>query len=326
VQDQFTNHDAVQLAYVGVVGRHLDVLTAHNQPNIVLPPGTNTQLYAPFPEFNYSNSQWEGTNGTSSYNAAQLTYEHQTRYGLDMLANYTYSKCMSNQNSNGAEISNNSVSGYRAYWLAGFGASGDYSLCDSDSTHVVHVSGTYQLPAGTGTPLLGNANVFTNAFVGGWAFNYIYTFQSGSPLFVGCPVATTANFGCYADEVPGQGLYTGGHTQQQWLNPHAFSQPPMATVVGQTDYAPLGGSPYPARGPVLDNIDASLFKSFSVHDVGRLEFRAEAFNLLNHTELGNPGNTQGFASTGPGNPNQFSTITYSRNSARIMQFALKLYY
>jgi hypothetical protein len=330
VQDQFTNNDAIQLGYVGVVGRHLDVLTAHNQPSEILPPGTNLQPYAPFPAFNYYNSQWEGTNGSSSYNGAQVTYEHQTSYGLELLANYTYSKCMSDQNSNGAIIGGNSNSGYRAYWLPGFGIKGDYSLCDTDSTHVVHVSGTYQLPVGRGTPLLGNSNRVGNVFVGGWSFNYIYTFESGSPLFVGCPVATTANFGCYANRVPGQGLYTGGHTPNQWLNPDAFAEPPMATAVGQTDYAPLGGSPFVARGPVLDNVDASLFKSFALEHVGKLEFRAEAFNLLNHPEFGNPGNTSAFSGFGyePGtnNANGFSKITYSRNPARIMQFALKLYY
>jgi hypothetical protein len=326
IQDQFTNHDSIQLAYVGVAGRHLDVLTSHNVPSIMLPPGSNNQTYAPFPEFNYSNSQWEGTNGSSSYNALQATYEHQTTFGLNLLANYTYSKCLSDENSNGSIAGNNSVSGYRAYWLAGFGAKGDYSLCDTDSTHVVHVSGTYQLPVGRGSPLLGNANSIENTIVGGWAFNYIYTFQSGNPFFVGCPTATTSDFGCYADEVPGQNPYAGGHRQQEWLNPNAFAQPPAATTVGQTNSAPLGGSPFPVRGPVLDNIDASLFKSFSIHDIGRLEFRAEAFNLLNHNELGQPGNTSGFSSTGSGNPNDFSTITYARNPPRIIQFALKLYY
>jgi hypothetical protein len=57
-----------------------------------------------------------------------------------------------------------------------------------------------------------------------------------------------------------------------------------------------------------------------------LEFRAEPFNVLNHEQFGQPGITGGFLSTGPGTPNQFSTITYSRNSPRILQVALKLYY
>jgi hypothetical protein len=182
------------------------------------------------------------------------------------------------------------------------------------------------LPVGRGKALLGGANRIEDTIIGGWAANYIYTFQSGSPFSVGCPSATTANFGCFANEVPGQGLYTGGHTVNQWLNPNAFAQPPLATTIGQTDYSPLGGTPFVARGPHFNNVDASLFKSFSIEPVGRLEFRAEAFNLTNTPQFGQPGNTAGFASTGPGNPNQFSAITYLRNNARLLQFALKLYF
>jgi hypothetical protein len=44
--------------------------------------------------------------------------------------------------------------------------------------------------------------------------------------------------------------------------------------------------------------------------VGTLEFRAEAFDVLNHEQFGQPRNTGRFLGTGPGNPNQFSTITY----------------
>ncbi len=320
-QYQFSNHDAIQLAYVGVLGRHLDTLGTHNVPSEILPPGTNPQLYAPFPNFNYSNSQWESTNANSNYNAGQLTYEHQTSFGLSLLANYTYSKCLTDQNGNASIIG-----GYRAQWLPGFGIQGDYGLCDNDSTHVVHISGTYRLPVGRGAALLGNANRIVDAFIGGWSANYIYTFQSGTPFGVGCPVSTTANFGCNADRVPGQGLYTGGRTPQEWLNPNAFAQPPTATAVGQTDYSPLGGPPFVARGPHFNNLDFSLFKSFSIREATRLEFRAEAFNLTNTPQFGQPGNTSGFTSTGPGNPNGFSAITYLRNNVRLVQLALKLYF
>ena len=234
---------------------------------------------------------------------------------------------MSNQNYNG------SVATYRAPWLAGFGIKGDYGLCDADTTHVVHVSGTYKLPVGRDRMFANGVNRAADAFIGGWVVNGIYTFQSGSPISVGCPNSTTADFGCFANRVPGQGLYTGGHKQIQWLNPNAFAQPAAATAIGQSDYSPLGGPIYVARGPVLDNIDASVFKQFSIVGQTKLEFRAEAFNLFNHTELGQPGNTTAFAGHGyqppqPGNPNPsgFSEITYSRNSPRILQLALKLYY
>ena len=51
VEDQFTNHDAIQVGYVGTQGRHLDILGTTNSNTQILPPGTNTQLYIPYPYF-----------------------------------------------------------------------------------------------------------------------------------------------------------------------------------------------------------------------------------------------------------------------------------
>jgi hypothetical protein len=81
-----------------------------------------------------------------------------------------------------------------------------------------------------------------------------------------------------------------------------------------------------ARGPHFNNLDASLFKQFAIEHVGQLEFRAEAFNLTNTPQFGQPGNTGAFANPGPNNENGFSAITGLRNNARLLQFALKLYY
>lgn len=320
VQKQIVEHDSIQVGYVGVVGRQLDGFAYHNSPSEILPVGTNIYNYIPFPSF-APNSFYEITNGTSSYNSMQATYQHASGLGLNLLANYTFSKCMTNQtfyaNNNGA---------YRALWLPGFGAHGDYALCDTDSAHVVHVSGEYDLPFGKGKTYLTNINRGVNTIVGGWAANLIYTFQSGSPFAVNCPVSTTADFGCYANVVPGANLYAGGRKQQEWLNPAAFAAPPQATAIGQTDYSPLGGNPFAARGPNFSDVDFSVFKQFPIREAVHLEFRAESFNLANSVQLGQPGNTGGFTSTGPGNPNGFSQITSLRNNPRLLQFALKLYY
>ena len=319
-QYQFAPHDAVQVGYVGVLGRQLDSFATHNSPSQILPVGTNIYQYIPFPSF-APNSFYEITNGTSSYNSMQLTYQHQTSFGLNLLANYTYSKCMTDQAFYASAAQN-----YRAQWLPGFGTEGDYSLCDTDAANVVHIAGEYQLPIGRSGMYLKNVNRAVDALIGGWAANYIYTFQSGQPFPISCPVATTADFGCYADIIPGKNLYAGGRTQKQWLNPDALAAPPQATAIGQTDYSPLGGSPLVARGPHFNNLDFSLFKQFSIERVGQLEFRAEAFNLTNTPQFNQPGNTGGFTSTGPGNPNGFSAITALRNNPRLVQLALKLYF
>lgn len=321
-QDQFTNHDSFQLAYVGTVGRHLDVLGVNNSPSQILPVGTNisqlptpangNQSFIPFPNF-APNAIYETTNAGSSYNSMQATYEHQTSYGLQLLGNYTYSKCFSNQRTQGT-----ATSAYRAEWLPGFGIAKDFGLCDTDATNVIHVSGTYELPIGRQKQFFSEANRIVDAFIGGWSTNYIYTFQSGQPLTVSCATATTSDFGCFAPTVSGTSIYAGPHNTTQWLNPNAFTQPAAATQIGQSDYSVLGGEPQQARGPAWYNLDASVFKEFALGDTTHLQFRAESFNTFNHPQFGQPGNLN------YQNPTNFSTITSLRNTPRLLQFALKL--
>ena len=146
VEDQFSSHDALQVGYVGTQGRHLDILGNSNSNSLMLPPGTNTQLYIPYP-YMARNGTYETTNANTSYNSMQITYQHQMSYGLLVLANYTWSKCMGDQHAPQNSEFNTS---YRAQWLAGFGIKGDYGLCDADATDLWHAAATYELPFGRG--------------------------------------------------------------------------------------------------------------------------------------------------------------------------------
>ena len=321
VEDQFTSHDAVQIGYVGTQGRHLDTLGYNNTNTEILPSSDSSLLQStiPYPDFQ-RNATYETTNADSSYNSMQVTYQHQTSFGLSLLSNYTYSKCMSNQHTQSSEYND----GFRAEWLPGFGLKGDYGLCDSDATNLVHVAGSYDLPFGHGRMFLATVNKPTDLIIGGWQLNFFYTYQSGQPFTVTCPTATTADFGCAADVVSGQGLYAGPHNYKQWLNPSAFVTPPMATTVGQTDYSPLGGGIQQVRGPDFANLDSSLLKDFNFTESMRLQFRAEAFNTTNTPPFAQPGQLN-FQTGG------FSSITATKNSnenfgARTIQLALKLFY
>lgn len=319
IEDQFTSNDAVQIGYVGTEGRHLDNLGYNNGNTQILPTSVNPQLYIPYPSF-ARNATYETTNASSHYNSLQATYEHQMSAGLSLLANYTYSKCMSDQHT---QSSTNQQ--YRAEWLPGFGIKKDYSVCDTDATQIFHASGTYNLPFGRGRALMTNANKAEDAVLGGWIVSFIYSHQSGQPFTVNCPVATTADFGCFANVVKGQGLYSGPHNATQWLNPAAFAEPPAATAIGQTDYSPLGGGQEQARGPGYNNLDASVLKNFQVTDSFRFEFRAEAFNVTNTPPFSQPGQLN-FT-----NLTQFSSITSTKNSngnngARTLQLALKMFF
>jgi len=318
VQYLITSHDSFQVGYVGTQGRHLDNLGYNNANTELLPPGTNPQNYIPYPDF-ARNATYETTNATSNYNSLQSTYEHQMNYGLYLLANYTYSKCMSDQHT---QADTNQQ--YRAQWLPNFGIKGDYALCDADATHLVHVAGSYNLPFGRGRALFATMNRVEDALLGGWVVNGFYTHESGQPFTVTCPVSTTADFGCFAD-LTGQNLYAGPHNAAQWLNPAAFAEPPAATTIGQTDYSPLGGGQEQARGPNFSNFDSSVLKNFRFTESLRLQFRAEAFNTTNTPPFAQPTSQLNFTTA------KFSSITSTKNSnenngARTLQLALKLFY
>lgn len=319
IQDQFTHHDSIQVGYVGAEGRHLDNLGYDNSNTEILPPGANAQTSGgiPYPSF-ARNATYETTNATSSYNSLQATYEHQMSFGLYLLGNYTWSKCMSNQHTQASENQQ-----YRAQWLPGFGISKDYALCDTDATHLVHIAGSYNLPFGHGRMFGSSAPKAEDLLLGGWIINGIYSFESGQPTTVTCPTATTADFGCFAN-LTGEPKYSGPHNYTQWLNPAAFAEPPVATAAGQADYSPLGGGQMQVRGPLFSNLDSSILKDFTFTESIRLQFRAEAFNTTNTPPFAQPGQLN-FESAG------FSAISATKNSnqnfgARTLQLALKLFY
>ena len=324
VQNQFTNHDAIQVAYVSTLGRHLDNLAGHNSLTQILPPGLNPNNYVPFTKFAVG-STYETTNGISNYQSMQVTYEHQVSHGLSLLGNYTFSKCMSDQKTQAKGTPN-----YRAQWLPGFGIEGDYGLCDVDAAHIGHVSGTYALPIGHRRAYLSNTNGLVDAVLGGWSANFIYSYQSGQPFTLGCPIGTTSGLGCNANVIPGVDRYAGPHNRTQWLNPRAFANPAKATTIGQTDYSVLGGGPQQARGPSFNNLDSSIFKDFTVTEAVRVQFRVETFNTFNHPQFAQPGSLD-FTNvpsdpTQPLKPNTFAVITGTRNNARRLQLAAKVFF
>jgi hypothetical protein len=315
VQDQFTNRDSIQVGFVGSFGRHLDAFGNFNSLSELLTVGSIAQNYVPMPDF-ARNSQYLQSIAITNYNSLQVVYEHQFQHGLNLLANYTYGKCMSDDEGKAGLDS----TAYRAEWLPGFGIERDYALCTGDATNLLHVAGETMLPFGRGQHFFGDTNRITDIFIGGWQFNYIFSAQTGQPISIGCATSTSGGLGCNANLVPGQDPNAGPHNRLDWFNIKAFTTPPVVTADGQTDFSPLGSAPYQVRGPGFYNLDASLFKSFHTGRETRLEFRAEFFNVLNNTQLSNPGQLNYTNATA------FSSITSTRQAARIGQLALKLFY
>lgn len=318
VEYQLTPNTGVTLAYVGTQVRHQLV-----QPGIInatteiLPPGTNTSLYVPWPDFAQGNPDTVDE-GNSYYNGLQFKIDRHFGHGLSFLGTYTWSKVMSDAE----DLLDSNDKSYRAASLPGFGIQRDYGLAEYDVRNAVHFSGGYELPFGHGKQFLTNMKRIPNAILGGWSTNWILTLEDGQPQTIPCVIATTANFGCNAFFVPGANPIGGPHDVNNYYNAAAFTNPPVATAVGQTDFAPLGGMQSQVVGPGFHRMDWSLFKQFQTSERTHMEFRAEFFNLTNHPNFSRPSDTNFSDLT-------FGVITSTRdspNDPREIQFALKFYW
>ena len=330
-QYEVTPNQTFSVGYVGNSVRHLGTYINPNSPSEILPPGLNPYAYSPYPDFQQGIT-YTTYAGDSYYNSLQTNFERRFSAGLNLLANFTYAECRSDA----ADVLVTTAISYRATMLPHFGIQGDYGRCDFDIPKVVHVSGTYELPVGKGKRLLGNGGRFVNGVLGGWRTNGILTLEDGQPFTIPCVISTTSGFGCNALLVPGQNKIAGPHDVNHWLNPAAFTSPPVASTIGQSDYSPLGGTPSEAYGPGFHRFDFSLFKEFRTSERTHLEFRAEFFNLANHPNFTPPG----FSGSGLGtaaapgsldytSPSTFGVITSTRdgqNDQREIQFALKFYF
>ena len=329
VENQISPSTTFTIGYVGNQGRHLLGGPSVNGLSQLLPTNINPQNYVPYPDFSRGFGVTTGA-ANSGYNSLQTTIQRRMATGLNLLANYTWSKCRTDYR----DGLNNNIGAYRAPQLPGFGIKGDYTLCDYHVPNIVHISGAYQLPVGKGQHFLGNSSTLVDEAVGGWTANWIITEQSGQPFTIPCSIATGAGTGCYALTVRGQSLYGSHHNVNQWANPAAFANPSVVKSIGQSDYSPLGGTGSQLLGPGFHRIDFSVLKEFPIHEDIRAEFRGEIFNLFNTPQFGFPGFSGPGVVAAPGaqdftNTNNFGKITSTRDGAydqREVQVALKLYW
>ena len=170
----------------------------------------------------------------------------------------------------------------------------------------------YELPIGKGKML--RPSKYLDPIVGGWDFDTIATFQTGTPfslLDVGNVSNTDQSSYDRPNVVPGVSYYQANKTlgsTGQWLNPAAFTadQPNYLGNMGRNTL----------YGPGVENFDTALHKNFDLpNERHQLQLRFETFNTLNHTNPNNPNGTQNVPST-------FGRITSGR-PGRQLQIAAK---
>lgn len=345
VQYAITPTISAQVGYVLTSVNNLQVGPGTNRVSQLLPSGTNTNPYLPFPDFG-SGSSYQQTIGKSIYNGLQTRLEQQFSNGLSYLVAYTWAKTLTDATD---LLNGGSLQGYRAPDVPGFGIRRDWGPADFDIRNVFHLSGGYELPFGKGKRFMHDANGFENAIVGGWMINSIITLQGGQPITLSCPTSSTAGTGCYDVRVPGQsqklGLHTDSNGKLSWFgNPAAFQQPCVLGATGPIPDSPpgcvpatgfyvLGWNQGTTVGPGFHRWDFSTFKAFQITERTSLQFRAEFFNIINHANFNAPnfgGNgVTAIPNSGNFNSSSFGEIGSTRDAPfdpRQIQFALKLYF
>lgn len=317
VQYELMPNTSLEVGWVTSLSRHVETFIGHNHVPLILPPSVNPQSYIRYPSF-ARGSSFAATDGNAHYHAMQSKLTRRLGNGLDFLTTYTWAKTLTNA---GDLLNGGSVGGFRGPGIPGMGMKADMALASFHVNHAFTLSGTYELPFGKSRRYLAGAPTAVNAILGGWSTNWIGTLYSGQPQSIGCTMSTAAGAGCFAVQAPGENKYIG--RVEQFYNPAAFKNPPVATQIGQTDYSPLGGQRTQVTGPPLRKLDFSLFKDFQVKERYRLQFRAESFNLTNTPAFAFPSFTN-FVDT-----RNFGRIVSTRNNpndARQIQLALKMYF
>ncbi len=308
IQHEFAGNFMLDVGYLGTFGHRLPSPTHENVnqvPTDLLGPG-NLQVKRPFPQF--SNVAIDGTDqGNSNYNGLNVGFEKRYSHGLQFKANYTWSKFIDNQDANNELAGYPGTNSFTNYYTP----QDRRGLSGNDIRHRFVVGTVYELPVGQGR-LWAPSSGILNQVVGGWSTGVIAELRTGTPL---SPIELTNNTGSFSDGVRPNlvGNPNLAHPAiPEWFNTAAFASPAQYT---------FGDAPRTfGEGPGLISVDASLLKDFRLTERTGLQFRAEAVNVINHANFGNPNTTNGSPTFG-----QITTLVAGAgNQSRIIQVALHL--
>jgi hypothetical protein len=305
VQREIARDLLLDVAYVGNHSVGLIILGDENQavPNAL---GQNLSLAArrPFKNFNTIEISYNGGFGT--YNGLQTKLEKRFHSGFYLLNSFTWSKAIDNAPGHLENYDGDNSRG-NFYDMADDKGLSSYNQPLNDTLSIL-----YDLPFGRGRRFK-PANSILDAIAGGWGVNVINTMFSGLPLNVTYSATTQASESSLTTPRPnltGAPFYLSNGNPIDYLNAAAFSVPSYTQPWGTTPRNNV-------RDPAFYELDFGLHKNFPLFSEGRfLQFRAEAFNLLNKTNFGPPG-------TLTSNSSGFGVFT-STFPARQVQLALKL--
>lgn len=325
IQHQFTNSTTLQATYVGQRNTHLMVPIMASQEILNADGTVSPSLYLagnPTLQSEIGHAKLTDSNGNQDYQGLELVFQKRLSNGLELQANYTWSKCMTN--SIGYYGAGGQAQGDHWYWQNTYDSAAEWGPCYYDVPQAFNGYVTYDVPFGRGRTFGKNMNPIADSLLGGWQVNAIFNLHSGFPITILSSVDTSGTNSagprgsCIASgNVLGeQDSPSGGY---QWFAPTSYAMPATGTF-GNCGVGTISGPP-------LHTLDFSLSKTFKFTERQNLEFRAEAINLTNTPILNAPADTlpAGFKGTDPTTWSGFGLITSSQGERNI-QFGLKYHF
>lgn len=260
-----------------------------------------------------------GNYSSSNYNALIVRVNHKFSHDLTMEANYTYSHSIDNDSgvqNNLIDFSTSEICDLRNLRVC-------RGSSDFDHRHMLSADFVYGLPFGRGKWLGSSMPKLLDEAVGGWKFSGIVSAYTGAPFKVDSgaftidftqtqPAVFIGNSSDVTHSVHQVSSSGGPNTVQFFSN--------VNNALGAFTF-PIAGGPGNRNvvdGPGFWNIDMTLLKEFPMpwSDNQKLQFRADAFNVFNHTDFSAP-------NASLLNPATFGDITSTANDARQLQLGLK---
>lgn len=234
--------------------------------------------------------RWDGY---SIYHSGTVKIEKRLSRGLTVGANYTWSKSIDDASDVGTTFSESNIPQDVRTVRA------ERALSSFDHRHRVAFSYSYKLP-------------FEHAgkILTGWTVTGLGSFQSGAPFTVILPI-DNANIGTGPAQRPNllrDPNANAPHIAERWFDTAAFQMPAQFTFGSAGRNVVFGAGE--------SNVDVSLMKDTALKEARRLQFRAEVFNLFNHTNFADAPGRTAFTPA-------FGRYTAAENPRQI-QFALKL--
>ena len=328
VQQAFGSSLVLQLAYLGARGEHLPIAGTFdiNQIPDSAAIGATSQASRPYPNYQTVTATSPFI-GDSYYNSAQVTVTKRFNSGGTILANYSWSKFLGDSESSNPAVESHNEGVIQDY--TNLRAERSYLSFDVPQ-HLV-VSYILDLPFGRGKRFLGNTGEALDRAIGGWNISGINTLQSGFPLaIVASPTPVSGAFGGGTPRpnvaagcrlTSGVGLVASAQSSVTLTPMSTFNTSCFSATGGTTAGAYIGNQPRTSgilRTQGIDNFDFSMGKSTPINEQLVLVFRAEAFNVWNRVQFGDPGLTYASSS--------FGVPTSQANLPRSFQFSLRLNY